>query len=52
MRKVLGDPEVVRAFSARGMGAIPGASDVSAAEIAPRIGQCAPIVKATGTTPD
>jgi tripartite-type tricarboxylate transporter receptor subunit TctC len=52
MWEVLSDPEVVREFNKRGMEAIPSTPDVLGAEIAQRVAQFAPIVKATGATPD
>jgi tripartite-type tricarboxylate transporter receptor subunit TctC len=52
MRQVLTDPEVVREFAKRGMEAMPTSPEVLGAEIGQRIAQFAPIVRATGATPD
>ncbi|MBL6457015.1 tripartite tricarboxylate transporter substrate binding protein [Belnapia sp. T6] len=52
MRQVLAEPEVVQEFARRGMETLPSTPEVLGAEIEARIAQFAPIVRATGATPD
>ncbi|MCO6419148.1 tripartite tricarboxylate transporter substrate binding protein [Siccirubricoccus sp. KC 17139] len=52
LRQVLTQPEVVAEFARRGMETFPSSPEQLGAEIPQRIAQFAPIVRATGATPD
>jgi tripartite-type tricarboxylate transporter receptor subunit TctC len=50
--QVLREPETISAFRARGMEPLPTNPAILAADIAARMAQFAPIVRATGASPD
>lgn len=52
LRQVLEEPEIVAAYRARGMEPLPGSPMALGEEIAARIAQFAPIVRATGARTD
>ncbi len=52
MRQVLAEPDVAAEFAKRGMEPMGGTPEALGAEISQRIAQFAPIVRATGATPD
>jgi tripartite-type tricarboxylate transporter receptor subunit TctC len=52
MRQVLSEPEIIAEYNKRGMEPLPSDPATLGAEIHQRIAQFAPIVRATGATPD
>ncbi len=52
MRQVLAEPEIIAEYNKRGMEPLPSDPATLGAEIHRRIAQFAPIVRATGATPD
>ena len=52
MRQVLAEPEIVAEYNKRGMEPLPSDPATLAAEIHQRIAQFAPVVRATGATPE
>ena len=52
MRQVLREPEIAAEFAKRGMETMPGTPEALGSEISQRIRQFAPVVRATGATPE